>query len=149
MTALVVIAVIALIAFFVLKTVRVTEGPARETMADVKSAQAREKMYGEARLRRDAVEDVQKRPRAEKLWARVGEKIEALSESARRRGIEVSEVDLGVQLTGEAETFFLQVDYSRVDPEFLIWTEENDSDTSSGLSRVRQIRAIVAACTLS
>jgi hypothetical protein len=143
MVAAIVIAVVALIAIVVMKSVRVTEGPVPKTVQDVKSAEVRERIAGAARLRQSADQDVEKRPRAEKLWNRAADHLGRLSASAAEKGIQVAEVDLGSQLSGATETLYVQVDYSGTDPEFLVWTEQKSDDASSGLSRIRQIRAMV------
>ena len=147
MSAVVVVVVVAIVLIVFLKTVRITEGPPTDSVAAVKSAEARERIYGEARRRMTAEKDASKRPRADKLWARVAGQIEELSAAARAKRMEVEEMDLGVKLKSAAETFVIQVDYSEGDPEFLIWAEQNSTGATSGLSRVRQVRAMVDEAT--
>lgn len=115
-----------------------------ETPADVAaSVSARERVVGKKKLERRADLDASRRPRAERLWNRVKEQVDALAIVARASGIEVTEVDLGVQFDTGSESLYVQVDFSEADPEFLVWTEQRATGDSSGLQRVRQVRAML------
>ena len=50
---------------------------------------------------------------------------------------------LGVQFDSASESLHVRVDFSAADPEFLVWTEERATGDSSGLQRVRQVRAML------
>ena len=51
--------------------------------------------------------------------------------------------DLSIQFGSASESLNVHVDFSGADPEFLVWTEERATGESSGLQRVRQVRAML------
>ena len=138
-------AAVLVVIVIVLKSVRGTTPRAAEKPEAVSSAdstRAREKLVGEARLQRSADRDEAQRPRAEKLWARAREHIGDISATARQKGIEVSELDLGMRFDHSAETLYVQIDMSRSDPEFLIWTQDSAGGSAGApLQRVRRLRS--------
>jgi len=144
-TFLVIVAIViaALFVIVVLTFGQATKVPP-ETPADVTvSVSPRERLVEKKRLERRADLDASRRPRAERLWNRVKEQVDALAIVARASGIEVTEVDLGVQFDTGSESLHVQVDFSEADPEFLVWTEQRATGDSSGLQRVRQVRAML------
>ena len=70
-------------------------------------------------------------------------KLDSLATIARARGLEVASVDLGIQFASASESLHVQVDFSEADPDFLVWAEERATGESSGLKRVRQVRAML------
>ena len=138
--AIVVAALVVVTVLTVGRSAKVTPG---ESAATVASISARERVVGNKRLERRADLDASQRPRAERLWNRVQEKVDALATIARASGIEVADVDLGVQFDSASESLHVRVDFSEADPEFLVWTEERATGDSSGLQRVRQVRAML------
>ena len=143
MSTILVIVAVVLVVIVVPKLVQGVEETPDDPVDVAASASARERIVGTKRLERRAELDASQRPRAEKLWNRVRPKIDALVTIARARGIEVAEVDLGVQFDSASQSLHVQVDFSEADPEFLVWTEERSTGDSSGLQRVRQVRAML------
>ena len=140
-------AALVIIVIVFMKTVKVSEVDAGDPVEAAASAAAREKIYGTQRLQRQAKFDAAQRPRVEKLWARVRDKIHTVAEVARAKGIDVTESEFGVQFDGASESLVVQVDASETDPEFLMWIEEQETGESSGLNRVRQIRVMMERLT--
>ena len=138
--AIVIAALVVVAALTVGRSAKVTPGDPADLAASIS---ARERVVGIKRLERRADLDASQRPRAERLWNRVTAKIDALATVARMSGIEVAEVDLGVQFDSASESLHVQVDFSEADPEFLVWTENRATGDSSGLQRVRQVRAML------
>ena len=143
MSTILVIVAVALVLIVVLKLGRITKVTPGDPLDVAASVSARERVVGTHRLERRAELEASRRPRAERLWNRVKEKVDALANVARARGIEVAEVDLGVQFNSASQSLHVQVDFSQADPEFLVWTEERATGKSSGLQRVRQVRAML------
>ena len=143
MSTILVIVAVVIVVLVVLKSVRVTEVTPGDPADVAASVSARERVVGTKRLERRAQLDASQRPRAERLWNRVQGKVEDLASIARARGIEVAEVDLGVRFESASQSLHVLVDFSQADPEFLVWTEERATGDSSGLQRVRQVRAML------
>ncbi len=144
-TVLVIVAIViaALVVIVVLTFGQAAQVPPGDPADVAASISARERVVGNKRLERRADLDASQRPRAERLWNRVQEKVDALATIARASGIEVADVDLGVQFDSTSESLHVRVDFSAADPEFLVWTEERATGDSSGLQRVRQVRAML------
>ncbi len=143
MSTILVIVAVVLVVIVVLKLGQVAEVTPSDSVDVAVSVSARERIVGTKRLERRAELDASQRPRAERLWNRVKAKVDALATVARARGIDVAEVDLGVRFDSASQSLHVQVDFSEADPEFLVWTEERATGDSSGLQRVRQIRAML------
>ena len=140
--AIAIAALVVVAALTVGRSAKVTRGDPADVAASIS---ARERVVGIKRLERraDADLDASQRARAQRLWNRVNEKIDALATVARIGGIEVAEVDLGIQFDSASESLHVQVDFSEADPEFLVWTENRATGDSSGLRRVRQVRVML------
>ncbi len=143
MSIILVIVAVVLVVIVVLKVGQVAEVTPGDPVDVAASVSARERIVGSKRLERRAELDASQRPRAERLWNRVEEEVDALATIARARGIEVAEVDLGVRFDTASQSLHVQVDFSEADPEFLVWTEERATGDSSGLRRVRRVRAMI------
>jgi hypothetical protein len=143
MSTILVIVAVVFVVILVLKSVQVTEVTPGDAVDSSASVSAREKVVGTKRLERRAELDASQRPRAARLWNRVSGKLDSLAAIARGRGLEVTSVGLGIQFASASESLHVQVDFSEADPDFLVWTEERATGESSGLKRVRQVRAML------
>ncbi len=135
--AVVVLGVFGIIFLNSVKIVEKTDAPPEELS---KSAAARERVYGEGRLKRFGDVTTEQMPRAEKLWDRSKERIEEIVASATDKGIRVEESELGLEMEGKSDRLLLYVDATGPDPVFLVWTEDLRTDESSDLQRIRQVR---------
>lgn len=141
-TTIVIIVVVAFFGIIFLKSVKIVEVPDGDPHESARSAAARERVYGEARLKKRADLAVDHSPKAKRLWERAKPRIDQIVALARSRGLEVLEEELGVQIGGKTEQLFVHVDVTGPDPVFLLWTEAFDSGASSGLQRIRQVRVV-------
>ena len=134
-------AIIIVVAFLKASTVEETISPT-VTPEDVKSAAVRERVYGEARLKKygDVTEEL--RPKALKLWERAGRKIDTLVMAAETQGIEVIRESIGLEMHGATGVLFLNVDVTQLDPVFLLWTEDAETGESSELHRIKLLREV-------
>jgi hypothetical protein len=141
MTVLYVVAgIVAVIVF--LKVVSIKEVPRGDPKAVAKSAAVRERIYGEARLKKYGDMSAEQRPKAERLWERARGRVDELIAAADAKGMAVFEDDIGVEIKSSTGGLFLNVDVTQLDPIFLMWTEEDETGESSDLYRIKRLREV-------
>lgn len=106
------------------------------------SAAARERVYGEGRIKKFGDIAEEQLPKAERLWQRAETTLDDLKDAAGERGLQVMEEHLSMELTGLRERLFLNIDVTVPDPVFMVWTEHRETGRTSPIDRIKRLREL-------